>query len=61
MRSFDRPTDPRPTEPRPSGDVGTTIRLADYQTRPTTRTSWAEVQIHREEIRLPHGRRDERR
>ena len=56
MRSFHPPTDVRPSQ-----KAGTTIRLADYQTQPTTRTSWSEVQIHREEIRLPQGQGDKLR
>jgi hypothetical protein len=32
------------------------IRLADYQTQPGSRTSWTEVQIRRDEIRLPQDR-----
>ena len=56
MRRFPTPLD---TPPRKS--AGTTIRLADYQTQPPTRTSWNEVQIQREEIRLPQSPRDERR
>ena len=31
---------------------GTTIRLADYHTRAESTTSWTEMQIRREEIRL---------
>ena len=56
MRSFDMPN-----EPQRQQNAGTTIRMADYQTQPGTRTSWSEVQIRREEIRLPNPRRDERR
>lgn len=52
---FDRTQGNRPdtTEPQRGG---TTIRMADYQTRAGSSTSWAEVQIRREEIRLPQDR-----
>ena len=56
MRSSTPPT----ADTQRQESFGTTIRVTDYQTRPATRTSWTEVQIHREEIRLPH-RPDERR
>jgi hypothetical protein len=55
MRSFDRNGEPRPNE-----RGGTTIRVADYQTQPSTRTSWNEMQIRREEIRLPQDDRNRR-
>jgi hypothetical protein len=34
----------------------TTICVDDYRTEPQTRVSWNDVQIHREEIRLPRRR-----
>jgi hypothetical protein len=43
-----------PTTPANEPQRGTTtIRMADYQTRPATQASWSEMCLRRDEIRLP--------